>query len=1099
MATSNRDRVGKAFEQLAEALEPWIDGQMRASAPDGADWISAVAAARRNPSVPVSTSDPQFQLKVMWDYWNGVFGKVLGRSERTLVSELTSSRNKWAHNEGFTFDDTYRTLDSVERLLTAISAPEADDVAKAKDEFHRARYVADEKKAAAAATVAVIGPSTGLRPWREVVTPHEDVAKGRFQEAEFAANLGRVARGEGSAEYVDPAEFFRRTYLTAGLRDLLVAGTQRLTGGGGPPVIDLQTNFGGGKTHSLLALYHLFSGATLDSFPDEVRELLTELDIKSLPDVRRAVLVGTDLPPENGRRHPDGTHTNTLWGELAWQLGGAEAYAMVAGADEKATNPGEALGDLLARYAPCVVLVDEWVAYARQLYTRVDLRAGNFDTHFTFAQSLTEQVSATPGALLVISLPASEAAFRTDDSAASSEIEVGGPGGQEALKRLRNVIGRVEFSWRSATAEESFEIVRRRLFEPVAEPDRKAAREATARAFAELYRTQAAEFPGDCRDVGYTKRIESAFPLHPELFSRLYEDWSSLERFQRTRGVLRLMAKVVHALWAGGDPAPLVMPASVPLDEPRVASELNQYLPDNWMPILDADIDGPTSVPAQLDNEVPNLGRYRAARRVARTIFLGSAPRTGSPHQGIDASRVRLGCAVPGETVATFGDALSRLLAGSTYLYEEGGRYWYSTHPTVGRLARERAETWLRDRRDSLDHHLVDRLRRERDRGDFAGVHVAPATSADVPDEAVARLVVLEPETPHVPRSEQTPALAAAREILDRRGDAARLHRNMLVFLAADQRELERLEQAAADYLAWESIDDDAEALGLDGQQTRQARTSRQQAEDLVRLRLAEAYQWVLVPTQPDPDADVTWEPLRAEGQGPLAVRASRKLIAEGQLQTAFSAVMLRVQLDGPLTNLWVKGDVETRHVWDCFARYLYLPRLRDFGVLLQAVEQGPASTTWQSEGFATADAKDEASGRYLGLACGSRPAAVRPDTLLVKPEVALAQPEPEPTETPGSIDIPGGGGPDTGTAEERVPTRFQAAVRLDPLRAARDFSRVAEEVLSHLASLEGTDLKITVEIAARRSDGFPEAVIRVVTENANTLRFEQGSGFESE
>jgi predicted AAA+ superfamily ATPase len=1102
MATSNRERVGRAFEVLAEALEPWIDGQMRSNAPQSADWVAAVAASRGNPSSPVSTSDPQFQLKVMWDYWNAVFDKVLGRSERTLVSELLTARNRWAHNESFTFDDTYRTLDSIERLLAGISAPQADEVAKAKDDYHRARYEAEEKKASAAATASVVGASAGLKPWRDVVTPHADVAAGRFQEAEFAAHLGRVAKGEGSAEYVDPVEFFRRTYLTVGLRDLLVAAAQRLTATGGPPVIDLQTSFGGGKTHSLLALYHLFSGAPVDEFPAEVQELLRGAGIDSLPAVRRVVLVGTEIPPQGGRDHDDGVHTNTLWGELAWQLGGAEAYEVVAGADDKATNPGDALGELFRRWGPSLVLVDEWVAYARQLYTRDDLPAGSFDAHFTFAQALTEQAAATDGTLVVVSLPASEGATPTDDDAAGSDIEVGGAGGREALRRLRNVVGRMHFAWRSASAEESFEIVRRRLFEPITDPRRRTDREAAAQAFSDLYRTQAADFPSGCREPGYTKRIESAYPIHPELFARLYEDWSSLERFQRTRGVLRLMAKVIHALWAGGDPAPLIMPASVSLDDPRVASELNQYLPENWMPIIDADIDGPHSVPVALDNEVTALGRYRAVRRVARTIFIGSAPRAGSAHQGLEAQQIRLGCAVPGEAaVEKFGDALNRLVDRATYLYADGARYWYSTHPSVTRVAQERAEALLRGRRDKMHQHLVERLRRERERGDFAAVHVAPATSADVPDEPEVRLVVLEPDTPHIARSDHTPALAAAQETLDRRGTSARLYRNMLVFLAPDQRRVGELEQATAEHLAWTSVDEEAEDLGLDGQQRGQARTRRAQSDDVVQLRLAETYQWLLVPTLREPAGEVDWAAIRTEGHGPLAARASRKLEAEGQLQSAFNPLLLRLQLDGELAPMWAGGHVEVRDVWDCFARYLYLPRLPDIDVLLRAVEQGPASTTWQTEGFATAVVVDESSGRYGGLTVGSRPGSVGPSTLLVKPEVALGELETEVQPEAGATtgEVTAGTGTAPSPERPRVPTRFHGAVRLEPGRVARDFGKIVDEIINHLASLDGTELEITVELDARLPNGFPESVLRTVTENANTLKFEPGSGFESE
>ena len=272
------------------------------------------------------------------------------------------------------------------------------------------------------------------------------------------------------------------------------------------------------------------------------------------------------------------------------------------------------------------------------------------------------------------------------------------------------MIGRVESSWRPATAEESFEIVRRRLFQPV-ETAHLADRDATARVLGDLYRTQASEFPVECREKAYVDKIKAAYPIHPELFARLYEDWSTLDRFQRTRGVLRLMATVVHALWAGQDQSPIILPASVPLSDPAVVAELTRNLEDNWKPIIDADVDGPGSMPRALDDQYKNLGRYGAARRVARCVFLGSAPRSGSPNQGIDAARVRLGSVMPGETVAIYGDALSRLADRATYFYVGSGRYWYGTQPGVARLARDRAERLLAGARHEVQDAIEARLR----------------------------------------------------------------------------------------------------------------------------------------------------------------------------------------------------------------------------------------------------------------------------------------------------------------------------------------------------------------------------------------------------
>src|SRR5581483_2026265 len=178
-----------------------------------------------------------------------------------------------------------------------------------------------------------------------------------------------------------------------------------------------------------------------------------------------------------------------------------------------------------------------------------------------------------------------------------SDIEIGGEGGRSALERLQHTFGRMEAAWRAATTEEGFEIVRRRLFEPITDPQKFADRDGVVRAFAGLYRGQAGEFPSECREADYERRLAAAYPIHPELFDRLYTDWSTLDRFQRTRGVLRLMAAVIHALWEAQDGSLLILPASLPLSATGVQDELMRYLEDPWRPVIERDVDGPHSLP----------------------------------------------------------------------------------------------------------------------------------------------------------------------------------------------------------------------------------------------------------------------------------------------------------------------------------------------------------------------------------------------------------------------------------------------------------------------------------------------------------------------
>lgn len=1106
MALSNRDRVGRGLELLAQGLRPFFLREMSATA--GPDWYDRIDVQGKEGSSEAEFRDAYVLLKAMWDYWNPVFGKVLGHAERSLVSELRDVRNRWAHNEAFSTDDAYRALDSMQRLLAAVSAPEQAELDRMKQEVLRLRYEeqARREKQKAVQTAIEGMPAAGLTSWRLVVKPHHDVATGRYQSAEFAADLAQVHRGEGADEYRDPVEFFRRTYLTEGLKSLLVRAAERLSGTGGDPIIELQTNFGGGKTHSLLALYHLFSDAPVEKLLG-VHELLGEKGIERPAGVRRAVIVGTAISPGQPSTKPDGTVVRTLWGEIAWQLGGAEGYAMVAEADLTATNPGVALTEVLRRYAPCVILIDEWVAYARQLYGNASLPAGTFDTHFTFAQALTEAVKATPGALLVVSIPASDAVRDVEGVSSASAAEIGGEGGYEALRRLKNVIGRTQSPWRPATAEESFEIVRRRLFEDMTDPEAFKKRDAVIGAFMDLYAAQRDEFPSECREADYRRRMEIAYPIHPELFDRLYSDWSSLERFQRTRGVLRLMAAVVHALWVGEDSSLLVMPGTVPIHVESVLNELTRYLEDNWKPIIERDVDGPNALPVKLDQENPGLGRFSACRRVARTIYLGSAPTVGMKHPGLDDKRVKLGCVQPGESPAVFGDALRRLADKAMYLATDGSRYYFTVRPTLNRLAQDRADAL---KPADVQAAIIKELKSVfAQRGDFHGVHVAPESTGDVPDETDVRLVVLGPAHPHSAKTESSEARARAMEILANRGTSPRRYRNVLVFAAPDRSLLEPVESAVRLRLAWEAIQQDAEELNLGAAELRQVESRTRDLAETVRHRLIEAWQWVLVPTQPDPRGDIEWQQIKVSGDNQMAQRISDKLAREEQLVTRMAGTVLRMWLDR--IPLWKGDGIQVRELAELFAQYLYLPRLRDRNVLFEAVQDGVRSLNWANETFAYAEAFDETSGDYRGVHA-SETVSIMDSGHVVKPEVAarvgrgievplVSQPG------AGEQNALWGAGTATAPADESrpgapagapLPRRFHATVSIDPLTPAGSVSTVADHVLKHLTTLPGAVARVELDIEVEVPGGIPEDVQRTVSENANTLKFSD-HGFETE
>ncbi|HUF10164.1 MAG TPA: Swt1 family HEPN domain-containing protein, partial [Rhodothermales bacterium] len=997
MALTNQQRVGRALDLLAEGLLPFVEREMKANGVAG--WQDANAPDGR-PLRVGDNWDAAALLKVMWDNWNLVFRKTLGHVERSIVSELRDVRNRWAHQNPFSSDDAYRAIDNVQRLLQAIAAPEAAEADKQKRELmrlmHEEQARREVRKATATATPSTGVESSGLKPWRELITPHPDVHSGRYQQAEFAADLGQVSRGEGSDEYRDPVQFFQRTFITEGLGTLLSGALQRLNGTGGDPVVELQTNFGGGKTHSMIALYHFFGGTPASELRDSEQVLVAAAQPSpgaerhplpggegELPRANRAVLVGNDLPLAKPSVKEDGTRVHTMWGELAYRLLGAEGYALVQEADHKGVSPGTtALREIFTKAAPSLVLIDEWLTHARQLVGKDDLPAGTFDSAFSFAQELTEAARAVPRTLVVASIP-------------SSDIEIGGEAGRDALQRLQNVFGRMESPWRSASAEESFEIVRRRLFQPM-EAEHYTHRDAVIREFAKMYQGQKAEFPLGVGEGSYERRMKASYPIHPELFDRLYEDWSSLERFQRTRGVLRLMAAVIHALWRRDDRSLLIMPGSLPIDDGETMIELTRYLEDAWKPVIEKDVDGDDALPIEVDRQNPNFGRYAAARRVARTIYLGSAPKQKTATRGIEDRHIMLGCVQVGEQVSTFGDALRRLEDRATHLYVNENRYWFDLQPSITRLAQDRAQS---QSQDAVEMEIVRRLGEERRRrGELEGIHIVerPEESADVPDERGARLVIIGPEAPHITKNDDSKAMQLAQAVLDQRGNSPRTYRNTLMFVAADHKRLEDLNSAVRQWLAWKSIDAERKELNLDHFQSKQVETKLGQAEDAVKARIPETYIWLIAPEQPDKTGPIELKEARLGGGESLAARVVKKMVNDETLMTVLGAGRLKLELDR--IPLWRGEHVSTRQLADDFAQYIYLPRLKNDEVLLTGIRDAFKRKDLLQEAepvFGYADFYHEGEEQYQGLylSLDREPSpAIMNDSVVVKAEVAKAQ-----------------------------------------------------------------------------------------------------------
>jgi len=1116
---NNHNQVSNGFRILLGALAPYIARELTNEF-ENKWWTDGVIGAlfddqkqglpeSGDSEILVGSLDIMRSLTLFADaHWNTIFRKKLSIDHRTWAIELKGVRNKLAHLGGddFSDDDTWRALDTMSRLCDQIDPDSAEEI---RSLLRASRYGSangstdvTESSAAPAAKGKVSGiidskTSSGLSSWREIIEPHPDVAQGRYKNAEFAADLSQVARGEGAYEYRDPVEFFARTYVTEGMTSLLEQSLRRICGKDGDPVIQLKTAFGGGKTHSMLALYHMMRGnISIDKIPN-VKHVLKRAGVSALPKANVAVLVGTALDPSKAKRPQNmpGITINTIWGEMAAQLaesaGNLKHYDYVKEADKKGVSPGsEALAKLFDACGPCLVLIDELVAYAKKLYDANGLPAGTFDNFITFIQELTEAARASKNSLVVASIP-------------ESEIEIGGEAGKKALETIEHTFGRMEAIWKPVAADEGFEVVRRRLFLDCKDP---AARDKVCAKFSQMYRENSSDFPTEAREVEYQKRMESCYPIHPEVFDRLYEDWATLERFQRTRGVLRLMAAVIYELWMGNDASLMIMPGSLPLNLPNVRDELTRHLPENWNGVVDSEVDGKKSIPYQQDKHNKRYGKSMASRRVARTVMLGSA--SSVPEQnvrGIEVSRVRLGVIQPGENIADFNDALNTLTNSLSYLYTDSSsnRYWYDTRPTLRKLADDRATQFaLTD----VEHEIETRLRKLRNEKPLEGIHICPSSSLDVPDEQTARLVILRPTDEYKKLDQSNTAMTAVNDILNNRGSMPRIYRNMLAFIAPDQDLMTSLRQAARSYLAWKSIKDDREKLNLDVAQNRETDSNIERYDRTVDDQIKEAYCWLLIPyiDKINDLKTIVWDTINISGGNDSIIsKAAKKMTNNEQIIAKWAPVLLLMELDN---LLWCdKHNIAIKELWDYLCTYCYLPRLANKDVLLDAIQRGINSPEY------FAFASDFDGTRYIGLKFNQNISYVEHTGYLVKVAIAKKQIEEEAkqqeehvtstTSTDDGYDNPANDASkvhEDNTAAPPPPKnkRFFMSAELDNTRINRDVQKLVEEVIQHLTSVDGANVSISLEVQAKSADGFTQQTIRTVSENCQTLRVKE-SGFE--
>ena len=1075
----NKDALSSALDIYLDAMRPFIVRCMRRiSGKRVEDAITDVLNDRRRnefqrevsrgTSVAGAIEVGDFPHLVS-RYWRDVFGSEFD-DDRAALNRLWSAaeaRNRAAHRLEGDIDTDY-VLTRLHDVTDVLERIKAHDAASAVQSVRTSlqREPAPSPAAPRPVTAGSDAKPNGLKPWREVARPNTDVTDNTFREAEFAADLQQVHDGRAADEYGNPVSFFERTHLTPGMRTLLENALQRVSGAGGDPVIQAKTGFGGGKTHSLIALYHVAqnTGALTGSdnpVLSEIRDLVQRagLDLDAAQATKVAVLDCTHLSPTSNAVTNVGDPRNTLWGELAYQLGGQDAYEIVGAAAREGTAPGGGeLDELLDRHGPCVILIDELVAYAR------NVRGGGRDSLYTFVHNLTIAVRRSTNAVLVITLPEHDA-------------EAGDDTGAAALAVLDGILGRIEAVWEPLAVGEAFEVVRRRLFAKIDENER----DRTCETFSRMYRRSPGEYPQGVSEQRYLQRMKECYPIHPEIFDRLYEDWSSIPRFQRTRGVLRMMANCISRLYRD-DAGPLIMPGSLPFADNALSAEFKVLQPGQWDPVL-TEVDSINSRADAIDSDQQRFGEVGgAARRIARTIFLGSAP--SGAVRGITEHSIHLGVVQPGHGISVYNEALARMAGELHYLYAGDGRYWFHAEENLNKVAIDR-QAEVSD--PEVFEHIVVELQNAIGRP--PGVIVCPQGSIEVPDDSVVWLVVLPPDKPLPSRtSEADAAGAAALDMLLQRGGAKREHANALLFLAAKSDDLRALKSSVRTYLAWDSIvNGDRKILNLTGERLAQARASLTSARAGMESALIRAWRHALAPAQTNPQVakyQLTVHETAADRSGEIISAALDKLVNEEALVDGMSPAALTNVLD---KHVWAKSEqhhVALSDLQAMFTSYVYLPRLRNADVLSEAVSRGV-----EDGAFGYADGYADAS--YAGLRwrepLGVLPARGR--GLLVKPEIAAELSTSEQSDEEDVSANDSGSAVDEPQPEDapRRPVRVTASATMQDDISLDQVRKLQDAIIRSLHE-DGGEITIQITIEANKAGGFSEHVERIVRENGPLL-----------
>ncbi len=652
-----------------------------------------------------------------------------------------------------------------------------------------------------------------LKPWHKVVEPREDLRSGRPLDAsEFAVHLDKVRDGTAPDDYRDPKRFFDRNYMTTNLLGLGGEVLRRLSGikTETSAVFNLATQFGGGKTHALTLLYHLVTHGRKAETWTGVDRLMAKAEVDTVPQAAVATFVGTEFDSISGRGGDDGTpHRKTPWGEIAWQLGGKQAFEVVAKHEEVFTEPkGDVIRAFLPKDRPCLILVDEVISYMSTYR-----RQGYHNCLYNFLQSFSETARGLDDVVLVVSIPSSIISYTDVDES-----------DEQRFKHMLNRLGKGVIM---SAEEETSEIIRRRLFDWGGLP---ADGRRTAADYADWiveHREQVPKwFPVD----NAREAIEATYPFHPLVLSVFERKWQALPRFQQTRGILRLLALWVSAAYQegyrGAQKDPLIGLGTAPLEDALFRTAVFEQLGEQKLEAaVTTDICGKKESHAtRLDAEaIDTIKKARLHRKVATAVFFES--NGGQAKEGAaTAPEIRLAVAEPGLDVGNVETALEALSESCYFMRVERNKYRFGLAPNLNKL--------LADRRANIESAKIE----ERVRAEILkvfekqpGVEMVPfpEKSNAIPDRPVLSLVVMPPDASMGDRK----TLGLIEGMIREYGNSGRTFKSALLFAVADDDAA--LRDESRKLLAWQAIKDEEEDKLDNSQQAQLAENLKKALRDL--------------------------------------------------------------------------------------------------------------------------------------------------------------------------------------------------------------------------------------------------------------------------